>query len=254
MPPRQEPKTSFGDLAPEPQPESEREPVTRAANQPDGAPSRRLRVWDLPTRLFHWALALAVIGQLVTGFGGWLDLHMRIGLLVLALLSFRLVWGFVGGRWSRFAAFIYSPASVIAYLKGESEPAHTFGHNPLGSLSVFALLTLLSLQVASGLFADDEVATTGPLARFVSNATTSLSTSWHAVWGKWIVIALVSLHVVAICYYVFARRERLVAPMLSGDKSAPQGLEPSRDDAYSRLGALGVFLVCAAFAVWIASF
>ena len=90
---------------------------------------------------------------------------------MLALLLFRLVWGFVGGRWSRFAAFIYSPGSVMNYLRGRAHPDHLIGHTPLGALSVFALLAILALQVATGLVADDEIAASGPLTRFVSSAT-----------------------------------------------------------------------------------
>lgn len=125
---------------------------------PAAAASRqatRTRVWDLPTRLFHWALAAAVIGLIATGLGGVMEWHFRLGYAVLALLLFRLVWGFVGGRWSRFTAFVYAPGSVLAYLRGRAHPDHLIGHTPLGALSVFAVLAILALQVATGLVADD---------------------------------------------------------------------------------------------------
>ncbi|WP_341889434.1 cytochrome b/b6 domain-containing protein [Variovorax sp. YR752] len=224
----------------------------------------RTRVWDLPTRLFHWALAFAVIGLIVTGLNGIMEWHFRLGYTVLALLLFRLVWGFVGGRWSRFAAFIYAPGSVIAYLRGKSHPDHLIGHTPLGALSVFAVLALLILQVATGLMADDEISASGPLTRFVSGAMVSLATGWHKAQGKWIVIGLVSLHVLAVLFYVLVKRHRLVGPMLSGDKlviagAAPNGngngngVPPSRDDAVSRTLALVLFALCAGVAFWVAS-
>ena len=229
------------------------ESATRPARL-DDASATRTRVWDLPTRVFHWALAAAVIGQIATGLGGVMEWHFRIGYAVLSLLLFRLVWGFVGGRWSRFAAFIYPPGSVMNYLRGRAHPDHLIGHTPLGAFSVFALLAILALQVASGLVADDEITASGPLTRFVSSATVSLATGWHTAQGKWIVIALLALHVLAVLYYVLIKRHRLVRPMISGDKLVADGrAAPSRDDAASRLAAVVVFAVCAAFAAWIAS-
>ena len=216
--------------------------------------ARTARVWDLPTRLFHWALAVTVIGLLVTGFRGVMEWHFRLGYAVLALLLFRLVWGFVGGRWSRFAAFVYSPRSLFDYLGGQPHPHHLIGHTPLGALSVFAVLGLLALQVASGLVADDEISASGPLTRFVSGSLVALATGWHVNYGRWIVLALVCLHVLAVMYYVLVRRQRLVRPMLSGDKLlSGSRISESRDDMATRLSALLVFALCAGFATWIAS-
>ena len=180
--------------------------------------SARLRVWDLPTRIFHWSLAAAVTAQLATGFSGIMEWHFRIGYAVLALLLFRVIWGFIGGRWSRFAEFVYSPVSLLNYLRGHAHPRHLIGHTPLGAMSVFALLAILALQVGTGLFSDDEIAASGPLTRFVSGSTVSLATGWHAAWGKWFVIALACLHVAAVLYYVLVKRQTLVGPMFSGDK------------------------------------
>lgn len=216
-------------------------------------PASRIRIWDLPTRVFHWALAAGVIAQIATGFGGAMEWHFLIGYGLLVLLLFRIAWGFVGGRWSRFATFVYSPRSLRDYLRGRVRPEHLIGHSPLGALSVFALLLLLSAQVATGLVADDEIATSGPLARFVSGGVVSTATHWHAVAGKWIVIGLASLHVLAILFYVLVRRQPLVRPMVTGDKAADATTAPSRDDAASRLLAMAVFAACAAFATWIAS-
>jgi cytochrome b len=183
-----------------------------------------------------------------------MEWHFRLGYTALSLLLFRLVWGFVGGRWSRFSAFIYAPSSVMAYLRGRAHPDHLIGHSPLGALSVFAVLGLLALQVATGLVADDEIAASGPLTHFVPGSVVSVATSWHANPGKWIVITLVSLHVLAVLFYVFVKGHRLVRPMITGDKLIAEGTAvPSRDDAASRLLALAVFIVCASFAAWIAS-
>ena len=232
-------------------------PALESATRPaslDDASATRTRVWDLPTRVFHWVVAVAVAAQLATGFGEVMEWHFRIGYAVLSLLLFREIWGFVGGRWSRFAALAYSPASFMNYLRGRPHRDHLIGHTPLGALSVFAMLAILALQVATGLVADDEATSAGPLTRFVSGATVRLATGWHSLFGNWIVVALVSLHVLAVLFHVVVKRHRLVRPMISGDKLFADGrAEPSRDDAASRLLALVVFAACAAFAAWIAS-
>lgn len=210
------------------------------------------RIWDLPTRVFHWALGATVIGLIATGLGGVMEWHFRLGYTVLALLLFRLLWGFVGGRWSRFASFFYGPGSVLAYLRGRAHPDHVIGHTPLGALSVFAVLAVLALQVATGLVADDEIAAAGPLTRFVSGEVVSRATGWHKGAGKTIVMALVGLHVLAVLFYVLVKRHRLVRPMISGDKLIAAGA-PSRDDTASRGLALALFAVCAGIAYGVAS-
>lgn len=219
------------------------------------APLRPIRVWDLPTRLFHWLLAAAVVALVVTGHVGddALQWHMRIGLLVLALLGFRLLWGLVGPRWARFASFLYGPSTIRRYLRREHRPGDWFevGHNPLGSLSVFAMLALLAVQVGTGLVADDEVATTGPLNRFVTHATGLQATAWHTGPGQWILISLVGLHLAAIVAY--RRRGTILVPaMVHGDKDLPAGVPASADGAATRLLALAVAAACSALAVWIA--
>ena len=214
----------------------------------------KVRVWDLPTRVFHWALALGVILQAITGLvgGNALAWHIRVGYAVLALLLFRIIWGLVGGRWSRFGAFAYSPQSVLNYLKGRGKPEHGVGHSPTGAGSVFAMLLFLLAQVGSGLFSDDEISTAGPLTRFVSNSTVSLATQYHANIGKWVLLALVLLHIGAIIYYL-RRKHHLVGAMLHGDKELVLAAPPSRDDAVSRAAALLILAACAGLAYWVAS-
>lgn len=214
----------------------------------------RVRVWDLPTRIFHWMLASAVIAMLISGTlgGNAMVWHLRLGYVVLALLVFRLVWGLVGGRWSRFAAFIYAPQSFINYIKGKGRATDDVGHSPMGALSVFAILGFLLLQVASGLVSDDEIAFAGPLTRFVSNATISQATNYHANIGKWVLLALIFLHIAAIVFYLL-RKHKLVAAMLHGDKELVQPVPSSRDDALSRMAALLVFGACSGLAYWVST-
>ena len=214
-----------------------------------------VRVWDLPTRAFHWLLAAAVVGLLITGKigGNAMVWHMRIGLMVGALLLFRIIWGLIGGRWSRFASFIYSPATLLRYVRGQHRPGDHFdvGHNPLGSFSVFAMIGLLAVQVATGLVADDEIATTGPLNKFVATATGLLATSWHKAYGQWLLIALVLLHLGAILFYR-KRGVYLITPMLQGDKALPAAVPAAVDSVRTRMLALVVIAVCAGLAGWVA--
>ncbi|MFZ2220390.1 MAG: cytochrome b/b6 domain-containing protein [Rhodoferax sp.] len=209
--------------------------------------SSKIRVWDLPTRLFHWLLAGAVIGSLISAnVGGTaMEWHFRLGYAVLSLLLFRLVWGVVGGHWSRFSTFFYSPATLWRYLTGQVLPEHAIGHSPTGALSVFGILVFLLLQVAAGLFSDDDISASGPLGKFVSNGVVESATFYHTNVGKFMLLALIVAHLIAIAYYVFKKKTNLVRPMLSGDKATDILATPSRDDAASRGLALVIFVICA---------
>ena len=214
----------------------------------------KVRVWDLPTRLFHWSLVLCIVALAITSTvgGNAMVWHLRLGYVMLTLLLFRLVWGLVGGRWSRFGSFLYAPKHVIDYLKGQGRHEHEVGHSPIGAGSVFAMLALLVAQVSTGLFSDDEILYAGPLTRFVSNDTISLASNYHANIGKWLLLALVLLHIGAILFYL-KRKRNLVGAMLHGDKELVQQAPPSRDDAFSRMAALLIASLCAGAAYWIST-
>ena len=215
--------------------------------------SNVVRVWDLPTRVFHWALVCAVIGLITSAQigGDAMAWHFRFGYAVMSLLLFRILWGLTGGHWSRFASFIYSPATILGHLKGQGKPEHAIGHNPLGSLSVFAMLAILLLQVGSGLFSDDEIAAAGPFVSLAPSAWVSLATHYHAEIGKLILLGLVLLHVGTILFYRFKKGENLVKPMINGDKETPLTMLSSRDDSKSRLLAAALFLACAALVAYL---
>lgn len=214
-----------------------------------------VRVWDLPTRVFHWALAFCVCGSVVSAKlgGNAMVWHFRFGYLIFALLLFRLVWGLLGGHWSRFANFAFSPFATLRYLRGKSEPQdqHDVGHSPLGALSVFAVLGILAAQVATGLFADDEISNTGPLIKFVSNATSLLLTKWHKTYGQWTILTLVVLHVAAIAFYVLCKKRDLLRAMVSGDKQLPAATLVSTDSLNTRVSAALLFGLCAAGVAWL---
>jgi cytochrome b len=193
--------------------------------------ARRL-VWDVPVRVTHWLLVLAVVGAWMTNkLGpGWFTWHVVCGCSVLVLVSFRLIWGFVGTRYARFSSFVRGPRTILAYVRGHHRGVQLpdpIGHNPLGGLSVLALLGLLLTQALTGLFSNDDIANAGPFYGWVSEAQSSSLTSIHHRVFLGLEI-LVGLHVLAILFYTFIKRVRLVGPMISGYKSAevvPQGQE-----------------------------
>jgi cytochrome b len=185
----------------------------------------RIRVWDLPIRLFHWSLALAVTVAIATGKAGgaWMDIHGKAGLTIIGLVVFRVVWGFVGSTHARFRDFAPTPAKLRAYLQGRWQGA---GHNPLGALSVFALLGLLALQAGTGLFSNDDIAFSGPYFASVSAALAERLTGWHHVIGN-VLLWLAASHVVAIAFYFGVRKDNLVKPMLTGWKETPAAGSPA---------------------------
>lgn len=207
-----------------------------------------VKVWDLPLRLFHWLLVICVIGALVTiKLGGtWMIWHGRFGLAIIGLLSFRLVWGIAGSTHARFVSFFPTPRRVIRYLRGQWEG---LGHNPLGALSVFALIGLFGFQALSGLVATDDIAFSGPLTRAVSSDFSSLMSGWHRRTEE-LLYLLVGLHVLAIVIYR-VRGHNLLGPMIHGYKKAPH---PAAEQANGgRWPALIIALALAALAVWAAN-
>jgi len=176
----------------------------------------RIKLWDLPTRLFHWLLVVLIVAAVITAKigGNAMDWHGRIGLAILGLIAFRLTWGFVGSYHARFANFWPWPASVRAYLRGNW---HGVGHNPLGAMSVMALLALVTMQVATGLFSNDDIAFNGPLFKLISKELSDQLTGIHKLSIN-VLLALIALHLIAITFYAFAKKENLVKPMITGWK------------------------------------
>ncbi len=214
-------------------------------------PMFTIRIWDLPTRLFHWSLAACVIGLVITGNvgGNAMVWHFRLGYAVLTLVLFRLIWGFAGGHWSRWSSFALHPRQALTYLRSPFDPQMHAGHNPLGSWAIIAMLFFLLLQVSTGLISDDEIANAGPLTALVSSNWVSWATSWHKNWGKLIIVLLVLTHLLALLWHRFKKHPPLVPAMLHGDKTLPKPVPASRDRTPHRLLAL-LLLSLVAWAVY----
>lgn len=221
----------------------------------DDEPLPSVRVWDLPTRLFHWLLAATLVGSVLSAKigGNAMAWHFRFGYLVFGLLLFRLAWGLVGGYWSRFSSFLYGPRSVLGYLRGGAGPQGRWhvGHSPLGALSTWFVLAVLALQVASGLVADDDIVNVGPLNRFVSSALASTATGWHKNIGQWLILGWAGLHLLAVLMHWVAKKRDLVRPMWSGDKPLPTHTPRSADSAATRTLAAALALACAGLVTWV---
>jgi len=208
-------------------------------------------VWDLPLRLAHWGLVVSVAGAWITHYAGieWFEWHRRLGYATLVLVVFRIVWGFVGTRHARFASFVRGPAALLAFLRDRGGPEAP-GHNPLGALSVVAMLALLLLQALSGLFANDEIANAGPFYGWVSPETSNRISGLHETNSN-LLLGLLALHLAAIAWYVFVVGRPLVRAMLTGrkgssDVAAGDEIEGSRIAlALAILAALAVALALA---------
>lgn len=213
--------------------------LEKAKSRP--APLDGVKVWDLPTRLFHWALATCVAGAVVTAQlgGNWMDWHLRLGIATLGLLGFRLVWGLAGPRYARFGNFLYTPRAAWQHLREVRSAARHVGHSPSGAASVFALLAVLAAQVATGLFSSDSISTEGPLVAHASEAVVSWST-WLHLKLQWVIYGMVALHVIAVVAYLVVKKDNLIAPMVTGRKHGIHAT-PAADGWRVRIGgALGM--------------
>ena len=183
---------------------------------------QKIRLWDLPTRLFHWLLALSVTAALITAQigGDVMDWHGRMGLLITGLVVFRLLWGVMGSTYARFTQFFPTPARLKAFQRGGWRGV---GHNPLGALSVLALLGLLAFQVMSGLFSNDDISFVGPLFELVGKELSNRLTGLHKLLSNGIYL-LIGLHLAAITFYALVKKDNLVKPMVTGWKESEQGV------------------------------
>jgi cytochrome b len=209
------------------------------------AASREERaVWDLPTRLFHWSLAAFVVFSYVTGRlgGSWMPWHMRSGYAILALLLFRIAWGIGGPAPSRFARFVRGPRAALEHARALA--ARLFvpspGHTPLGGWMVVAMLAVLALQAATGLFSNDESSHEGPLAAKVSEAMVDRLSAVHG-YNQWLIVVLVVVHIGAVAFYQWGLRADVVKPMLGG--AGPDGALLARATAFLAAAAGIVYML-----------
>lgn len=213
---------------------------------------QNIHVWDLPTRLFHWTLVALMIAQWLTAeASSAMDWHVWGGYAVLALVLFRLIWGFAGSDTARFSNFVRGPGAALAYVQAmrRGENPHHLGHNPLGAWSIIVMLLLLLIQAGTGLFANDDIMIEGPLYAWVSKGTSDWLTTIHKLNFN-LLLLVIAVHLSAVLFYLLVKRENLVHPMLSGFKRLPPelaGQAPRIVNPWRGLAALAVAVV----AVWL---
>jgi len=213
-------------------------------------PEPKRLVWDLPLRLFHWLFASSILASWYTAEFDYMEVHFWLGYFTIGLILFRLIWGFIGPRHARFASFLARPPAVWLYLKGvtnRSSP-QTVGHNPLGGLMVIAMLVLTGLQAATGLVATDDIIWAGPYNPAVSGDTAEAMTSIHHLNFN-VILGAIVLHLAAIAFYAFGKRQHLVPPMLHGKKLA--SIVPEHEAiASSQLLKAAIVIAVSGGAVW----
>lgn len=221
------------------------DPTTTEAGAGDRA---RVAVWDRPVRIVHWLIVLLVPFSWWTGEEEMLDWHYRSGLALLGLVVFRIVWGLIGSSTARFSSFVRGPRTILSYLRGRF--ASPIGHNPLGALSVLALLGALSLQIGLGLFAaDDDWLRPGPLTGLIGEELAEDVAEWHEAAFN-LLLAVIVLHLAAIAFYLLVKRKNLVAPMVTGIVEAPPETEPMKGAAAGRLLVSAAIALGAVSLVW----
>lgn len=218
--------------------------------QPPPLEKKRL-VWDLPVRLFHWALAFLLLAQWLTAeiLEGYSDLHSQLGYITLGLILFRLIWGFIGPTYAKFSNFLRGPSAILTYIKDQFGARHQnhIGHNPLGGLMLPAVLLLVGLQAISGLFVTDDVLHTGPYYQSVDEQVISVM-EWlhHNIFDG--ILVLIVVHLAAVFWYQFKQKKNLLMPMLDGKKVIRKN---QSIDGSQLLKAIIIAAVIAAFIYWL---
>ena len=185
----------------------------------NGQARKTIRLWDSPTRIFHWLLVILVAVSYFSAEEGNFEIHEISGITILVLISSRIIWGFVGSTSARFSHFVRGPGAVLRYVRAllRRDPPHTAGHNPLGGWVVVAFLVLLLTQGTLGLFANDDIFFEGPLAYMVTDDTSdSISGLHHDLFGY--ILILIGIHVAAVIGYWIVFKEKLVHAMITGRK------------------------------------
>lgn len=211
------------------------------------------KVWDLPVRLFHWALVALVAICFVSIKSGNVTVHQYAGVSVLVLIVFRIIWGFIGSSTARFSDFIQTPSNILQYIKTQKSP--TEGHNPLGAWMVIALLTILLVQTITGLFLEDNtyIAQDSPLFKLVSDDTRSVLKQIHVI-GKSLLLGLIGLHILAGIGYLIVKKQNLIRTMVTGRRQVSELHAPNFQLKHDRPVLALIVLISLAVLAYLAFF
>ncbi|MFL0356137.1 cytochrome b/b6 domain-containing protein [Erythrobacter sp. GH1-10] len=212
--------------------------------------TRPVRVWDLPVRLTHWSFVVLVPAMWFTAENSHWGWHTRLGHVLLGLILFRILWGFLGTSTARFSSFVRGPRRILAYLRGGYAEDRQIGHNPLGALAVIALLGVMLAQIGMGLFAGDPYdGATGPLNPLVGVMTADTLTDWHEAFF-YVVAGLIGVHILAIGFYAVLRMDDLVGPMITGKREAAADIDGIGAMKWGRAAVCAAIAAAAALWIW----
>ncbi len=211
---------------------------------------RPIVVWDAPVRLFHWLVVVLVAAAYVTWRLNWMDWHVRIGEALLALVVFRLLWGFFGSETARFRNFMASPATAFQHLRHafRREPDTQVGHNPAGGWMVLLLLALLLVETLTGLYMNNDIANEGPFTEWMPAPVANAIAALHSIlWD--VLLAAVVLHVLVIALYAAVKGHNLLRPMLTGSKTLPEDIAAPRRAPAVRAAILLIIAIATSMAI-----
>jgi cytochrome b len=206
----------------------------------------KIKVWDIYIRVFHWLLLICILVSFISFRLDEMDIHFISGHCVLALIIFRVIWGVIGSRTALFHSFIKGPGTILNYLQNPSSEKFKgmIGHSPIAALSVIAMLVVISVQVGTGLISDDEILLQGPLAQYVSSDLSYQATTYHGINAK-LIIGLIVLHLAAIAFYRFIKKDDIVKPMVTGQKRVSEDAAqnvPSLDEKKPIRAAMAILI------------
>ena len=219
-----------------------------------GASPAKVRVWDIPTRVFHWAIVALFLFLILTGENGdWLERHMQAGYLMSGLVIFRILWGFLGSYHARFTTFLRSPVAVARYtfsLLTSGRVGHFHGHNPAGSYMVMLLLLGLLLQAAAGLVTTDDIFWAGPFYESVPDSVAELGATFHRTFPTYLQV-FVLVHILAVLYHKFRFHETLIMAMVHGKKNAEFEQGKKLPDLYDGVSIPKLIISSLFVAIWL---
>ncbi len=214
--------------------------------------SQKHLIWDLPLRIFHWSFAITILACWYTAENkeDYIELHLQLGFVTLGLLIFRILWGIVGPKHARFSQFIPSPRKLLTYLTSDEKKKTSPGHNPLGALMVVLMIVLISLQAISGLFINDDVFSSGPYYGSISKDLEAIMSFLHHNTFDFM-IGAIGLHLAAIFYYWWGKKQNLVLPMITGKKTAEDITEQDAIPHSKLILAAIIAVCCIGFVYWL---
>ena len=212
-----------------------------------------VKVWDLPVRIFHWLLAVLIAVMYISAKLENFDVHIITGKSIAILLVARIIWGFVGSSNARFSALFFHPREYVNYIAElpQKKPGYSVAHSPIGSLAVIVILSIILVQVATGLVASDiDGLIEGPFAYYVSYDTSRWATDIHLT-NKTLLLYIIGLHLAANAFYYIYKKDNLISPMITGVRQIPRNISSNLPVIAPIWKGIATIVISAAVMLWI---